>query len=98
VIRAVIVEDEPLARRTLRDFLGDVGWIDLVGEASDGAAGVRLISETRPQLVFLDVQMPALSGLELLARLDYEPAIVFTTAHDAYGVRALELGAVVFLL
>jgi len=98
MIRAVIVEDEPLARRTLRDFLGEIDWVELAGEAENGSDGVRLVGEIRPQLVFLDVQMPGLSGLELLERIPYEPAIVFTTAHDEYAVRAFELGAVDYLL
>jgi two-component system, LytTR family, response regulator len=98
MIRAVIVEDEPLARRTLRDFLEEIDWVELAGEAENGSDGVRLLHEIRPQLVFLDVQMPGLSGLELLERLSYEPTIVFTTAHDEYAVRAFELGAVDYLL
>ena len=97
-IRAVIVEDEPLARRTLKDFLGEIDWVELAGEAENGSDGIRLVDRVRPQLVFLDVQMPGLSGLELLERLRYEPAIVFTTAHDEYAVRAFELGAVDYLL
>jgi two-component system, LytTR family, response regulator len=98
MIRAVIVEDEPLARRTIRDFLDEIDWVELAGEAENGTEGVRLLHDLRPQLVFLDVQMPGLSGLELLDRLSYEPTIVFTTAHDEYAVRAFELGAVDYLL
>lgn len=98
MIRAVIVEDEPLARRTLKDFLAEIDWVELAGEAENGNEGVRLLREIRPQLVFLDVQVPGLSGLELLERIPYEPAIVFTTAHDEYAVRAFEFGAVDYLL
>ena len=98
MIRAVIVEDEPLARRTLRDFLGEIDWVELAGEAENGSDGVRLVGEIRPQLVFLDVQMPGLSGLELLERIPYEPAIVFTTAHDEYAVRAFEVEAIDYVM
>lgn len=97
-IRAVIVEDEPMARQTLRDFLGEVTWIDLAGEATSGLAAVRLLRELRPDLVFLDVQMPELTGLQILEELDFEPAVIFTTAHDAYAVQAFELGAIDYLL
>lgn len=97
-IRAVIVEDEPMARQTLRDFLDVVSWIELVGEAASGLAAVCLLQEKRPDLVFLDVQMPELTGLQILDALDFEPAVIFTTAHDAYAVQAFELGAIDYLL
>jgi len=95
---AVIVEDEPLARKTLSDLLADVAWVEVIGEACDGLAGVELINAHRPDLVFLDINMPELSGLELLKRLLYEPAIVFTTAHDEHAIAAFELAAVDYLL
>ena len=98
VVRAVIVEDEPYARQSLRDFLADVDWIELVGEAASGREAVRLLEEARPDLVFLDVQMPELTGLEVLERIDFEPAVVFTTAFDDYAIRAFELGAIDYLL
>jgi two-component system, LytTR family, response regulator len=97
-IRAAIVEDEPLARETLRDFVAETTWITLVGEASNGAEAVRMLLAARPDLVFLDVRMPELSGLEVLERIDYEPAVIFTTAYDDYAVQAFELGAVDYLL
>lgn len=95
---AVIVEDEPLARKTLRELLADIAWIELIGEAADGLAGVELVNARRPDLVFLDINMPELSGLELLKRLLYEPAIVFATAHDEHAIAAFELAAVDYLL
>ena len=97
-IRTVIVEDEPMARQTLRDFLGDVAWIELAGEAASGLEAVRLLADVRPDLVFLDVRMPELTGLQILDALDFEPAVIFTTAHDAYAVHAFELGAIDYLL
>ncbi|MFT3783994.1 MAG: LytTR family DNA-binding domain-containing protein [Nibricoccus sp.] len=95
---AVIVEDEPLARKTLRDLLADVSWLEFVGEAADGLAGVELVNEKRPDLVFLDINMPELSGLEVLKRFLYEPSIIFTTAHDQHAIAAFELAAVDYLL
>lgn len=97
-ISAVIVEDEPLARQTLRDFVGEIPWLDLIGEAEDGLTAVRLIDELRPGLAFLDVEMPELSGLEALKRIQHQPAIVFTTAYENYAVPAFELEALDYLL
>lgn len=97
-VRALIVEDEPLARQTLRDFCGAVEWLEVVGETADGAAAVSLIDGLRPQLVFLDVQMPEISGLEVLRRARHQPAVIFTTAFDDYAVRAFELEALDYLL
>jgi len=96
--RAIIVEDEPIARRQLRDLVGEVEWIDCVGEAADGQTAVALIDELRPDLVFLDIEMPELSGLEVLRRIRHEPAIVFTTAYDRFAVAAFELEAIDYLL
>jgi two-component system, LytTR family, response regulator len=96
-----IAEDEPLGRRRLADFIAGVSWVSLVGEAGDGAAAVEGILRLRPAIVFLDIRMPELSGLDVVDRLrvlDPAPAIVFTTAYDQYAVTAFELGAVDYLL
>ncbi|WP_420125751.1 LytR/AlgR family response regulator transcription factor [Longimicrobium sp.] len=98
VVRALIAEDEPLARRTLREFAGELEWLRVVGEAADGAEAVRLIDALAPDLVFLDVQMPELSGLEVLRRIHHDPEVVFTTAHDGYALAAFELEALDYLL
>ncbi|HYU32062.1 MAG TPA: LytTR family DNA-binding domain-containing protein [Thermoanaerobaculia bacterium] len=97
-VRAVIVEDEPHARKNLREYSAGVEWLVLVGEAGDGAAAVRLIDELRPDLVFLDVCLPELSGLEVVQRLHHQPEIVFTTAHDRFALAAFEVGALDYLL
>ena len=97
IIRTLIIEDEPLARETLRDFLAEFDWLALVGEAADGSAATRLVDELKPDLVFLDVQMPELSGLEVMRRASHRPAIIFTTAFDDYALAAFELEAVDYL-
>jgi two-component system LytT family response regulator len=96
--RAVIVEDEPIARDQLRELLGAVEWIECVGEASDGMAAVSVIDTVKPDLVFLDIEMPELSGLDVLRRIQHDPAIVFTTAYDKFAVAAFELEAIDYLL
>lgn len=96
--RTLIVEDEPLARGTLRDFASENGALESVGEAVNGREAVRLIDELKPDLVFLDIQMPEISGLEVLDRVEHEPAVIFTTAYDRYAVSAFELGVLDYLL
>lgn len=96
-IRTLIVEDEPLARQTLRDFIADFEWLELIGEASDGLQAIEQIEESKPDLIFLDVQIPELSGLEVLRRVKYKPAVVFTTAFERYAVTAFELEALDYL-
>jgi two-component system LytT family response regulator len=98
ILRAFIAEDEPLARRALRRFVAEVEWLECVGEAADGASAVRAIDELSPELVFLDVRMPALDGLEVLRRIRHRPEVVFTTAFDRYAVAAFELGALDYLV
>lgn len=98
IIRALIAEDEPLGRRTLRDFLAGAGGIECVGEAENGPDAVRLIDSLKPDLVFLDVKMPGLTGLQVLERVRHRPAVVFTTAYDRYAVSAFELEAVDYLV
>jgi two-component system LytT family response regulator len=96
--RAVVVEDEPIARAQLRDLLAEVDWIEFVGEAADGLSAVRLIDDLKPDLVFLDIEMPELNGLEVLRRITHDPAVVFTTAYDKFAVSAFELEAIDYLL
>ena len=93
-VTAIIVDDEPLARRKVRELLGEVGWVDCVGEVGDGPSAVRAIDEHQPDLVFLDIRMPGCSGIEILKRVRHVPAVIFTTAYDRYAVTAFELAAV----
>jgi two-component system LytT family response regulator len=97
-VRTLIAEDEPQARRSLREYLQDVDWVELVGEAGDGLQAARLIDELRPELLFLDVRMPELSGLDMVQRIRHLPEIVFTTAYDHFAVAAFEIGALDYLL
>jgi two-component system LytT family response regulator len=93
-----IAEDEPLARETLRDWIVEHPGLALVGEAADGADALRQINALAPEVVFMDIQMPEMTGLEVLKRLARLPEIVFTTAFDQYAVTAFELHAVDYLL
>ena len=97
-VRALICEDEPLARRAIRDYLGGVAWVEVIGEASNGPEALRLIHKLEPDVVFLDVRMPGMSGIEVLDALTVHPAIVFTTAFDEYAVSAFDHGAVDYLI
>lgn len=97
-MKVLIVEDEPLARVTLAEFLADEDDLEVVGEVADGRAAIEAIERLAPDLVFLDVRLPELSGLEVLERLERRPAVVFTTAFDRYAVAAFELEAVDYLV
>ena len=99
-IRAVIVDDEPAARSGIRLLLERDGNVDVVGEASGGAEAAELISREKPDLAFLDVQMPGCDGFQALARagLDHVPAVIFVTAYDEHALRAFEVNAVDYLL
>ncbi|MDP2237373.1 MAG: LytTR family transcriptional regulator DNA-binding domain-containing protein [Bacteroidales bacterium] len=97
-IRTLIIEDEEPARNLLRTFLESFDEIDLIGECSDGFSGLKTINELQPDLVFLDIQMPRLTGFELLELLDDIPEIVFTTAYDEYALKAFDLNAVDYLM
>jgi two-component system LytT family response regulator len=94
----LIADDEPMARRTLRRHLYELGWTGPIHEAGDGETAIAIGNGLRPDLVFLDIVMPGATGLEVLGRLQYEPKVIFTTAHDQYAVAAFELGALDYLL
>ena len=99
-IRTLIVDDEELARERLRSLLGAEPAIDLVGEAGDGRTALDAIARLRPQLVFLDVQMPEMDGFEVIETLPEaeRPTIVFVTAHDQFALKAFDVHAVDYLL
>ncbi len=97
-VRAVIAEDEELARTSLRRLVSEVEWVELVGEVGDGNAAVETIDRVRPDLVFLDVMLPELTGLEVLQRIQHQPMVVFTTAYERFAVTAFELEALDYLV
>ncbi|HZM12607.1 MAG TPA: LytTR family transcriptional regulator DNA-binding domain-containing protein [Bacteroidales bacterium] len=97
-IRVLIIEDETPARELIKYMLKDHPGIEVVGECADGFCGAKEIKEKHPDLIFLDIQMPKLTGFELLEVLDEKPEVIFTTAFDQYAIRAFELNAVDYLL
>jgi two-component system LytT family response regulator len=98
VLRALIVDDERLARRELRAMLGEHPRIAVAGEAEGVDEAAALIEAERPDVVFLDVQMPGQSGFDLIERMPRMPSVVFVTAYDAYAIRAFEVNALDYLL
>ena len=94
----LIADDEPLARRTLREHLRSLGVSEQIHEANDGKTAIAIANEKKPDLLFLDIVMPGANGIEVLEHLDYEPRVIFTTAHDQYAVTAFELGALDYIL
>jgi len=97
-VTVLIADDEPVARAGLRHLLADVDWMECIGEVGDGPAAVEAIERLRPELVFLDIQMPGLLGTQVVERLTHHPLIVFTTAHAEHAITAFELGALDYLL
>jgi two-component system, LytTR family, response regulator len=99
-IRALIVDDEQLARQRVRLLLGEEPDVEVIGESGDGFEAVDQIQATKPDLVFLDVQMPEMDGFAVLEQVaeDFMPAVVMVTAHDQYAIRAFEINAIDYLL
>lgn len=97
-MKALIIDDEPLLRAELRRMLAAYPELEIVGEASDAASGLECIRRLSPDLVFLDVQMPEKSGLDLLSELETLPLVIFVTAHDRHAMRAFDFGATDYLL
>lgn len=98
--KALIVDDEPLARRTIRDLLEDDSSMEIIGECGSGVEAVNFIRNQPPDILFLDIQMPGINGFEVLARIEHDriPAIVFVTAFDQYALKAFEVHALDYLL
>lgn len=97
-MRAIIIDDERLARSELRKLLQDFPEVEVVDEASNAEEGVQKIETHNPDLIFLDIQMPGKTGFEMLQELDHAPSVVFTTAYDDYALRAFEVNALDYLL
>lgn len=96
--KAILIDDEPLARQLVRAFLQPYTEIEIAAECADGFEGFKTIQEHQPDLVFLDVQMPRVNGFEMLELLDNPPSVIFTTAFDEYALKAFEAHAVDYLL
>jgi two-component system, LytTR family, response regulator len=97
-IKVLIIDDEQLARDLLKNYLSEDSRLEIVGECSNGFEGVLAIQELKPDLVFLDIQMPKITGFEMLELLSDPPVIIFSTAYEEFAIRAFEANAVDYLL
>ncbi len=94
----LIVDDEKLARELLREYLEGFPEIEIIGECAKGNEAVEQINKQKPDILFLDVQMPGMNGFDVLEEIDHEPYVIFTTAYDQYAIKAFEKNAVDYLL
>lgn len=97
-IHVLVIDDESLARDLVKKYLSEIPDIQVLGECENGFDALKAVQELKPDLLFLDIQMPKIDGFELLEVLDPQPEIIFTTAFDQYAIRAFELNAVDYLL
>ena len=97
-MKCIIIDDEPLARSMVREYLQNHPSIEIVAECGDGFEGLKAIQQYNPQLLFLDIQMPKINGFELLELIDTLPKVIFTTAFEEYAVKAFESNAIDYLL
>ena len=97
-LRAILVDDEPPARALMRDYLSAEEGVELLAECANGFEAVKQVGELKPDIVFLDIQMPKLDGFEVLDLLDPGPLVIFVTAYDEHALRAFEVNAVDYLL
>lgn len=98
MIRIIIIDDEPLARNIVKEYLQSHEEVDIVAECGDGFEGLKAIQQFEPDLIFLDIQMPKINGFEMLELIEKNPAVIFTTAFDEYAIKAFEINAVDYLL
>jgi two-component system LytT family response regulator len=97
-MKALIIDDEPLARMIVKEYLQDHPLVEVMQECNDGFEGLKAIQQYQPDLIFLDVQMPKINGFEMLELVEEPPAVIFTTAFDEYAIKAFESHAVDYLL
>jgi len=97
-LKAIIIEDEEHARSIIKKYIEEIKSVEVIGEYADGFSGVKAINELKPDMIFLDIQMPRLTGFEVLELIEHKPAIIFTTAYDQYAVKAFEVNASDYLL
>src|SRR6478609_4255087 len=98
MIRAIIIDDERLARNELRKLLLDFPEIEVVAEAANAGEGIERIENMNPELIFLDISMPGKTGFDMLSELDRIPNVIFTTAYDEFALKAFEVNALDYLL
>ena len=98
MIKAIVIDDEPLARSLVLEFLKAFPNIEVVQECNDGFEGLKAIQQFQPQLIFLDIQMPKINGFEMLELIENPPGVIFTTAFDNYAIKAFEAHAIDYLL
>ncbi len=97
-MKTIIIDDEPLARSIIREYLQYHPELELIAECNDGFEGVKVIHQLQPDLIFLDIQMPKINGFEMLELIEEPPSVIFTTAYDEYAIKAFESHAVDYLL
>lgn len=97
-LETIIIEDEKPARDLLRAYLEEYEQMEIIGEYDNGFEGLKAVNEKKPDVIFLDVQMPKLTGFEMLEVLEHNPEVIFTTAYDQYAIQAFEQNAVDYLL
>ena len=97
-MKVIIIDDEPLARSIIREYLSTYAEAEIVAECNDGFEGLKAIAEHQPQLIFLDIQMPKLTGFEMLELVDHPPQVIFATAFEEYAIKAFETHAIDYLL
>lgn len=97
-ITCLTIDDEQLARELLREYIGHIPDLSVIGEAATGKDAIEMIDNLKPDLIFLDVQMPGMTGFEVLDEIEHDPFVIFTTAYDQYAIKAFEKNAVDYLL
>ena len=98
MIKVILIDDEPLARSIVKEYLQSYADMEVVSECNDGFEGVKAIAQHKPDLIFLDIQMPKINGFEMLELIENPPAVIFTTAFDEYAIHAFERHAIDYLL
>src|SRR5690348_9987445 len=98
MITTILIDDEPLARAIVKEYAEAFPQLNVVQECSDGFEGLKAIMQHKPQLIFLDVQMPKINGFEMLELIEEPPAVIFVTAFDEYAIKAFESHAIDYLL
>lgn len=98
MIRTILIDDEPLARDIVKFYLSEQPDVEVIAECCDGFEGVKAVTALKPDLVFLDIQMPKINGFEMLELIDEKPNVIFTTAFDEYAIKAFEINAFDYLL